>query len=175
MGRGQKKGFRHREETVARIAATMKGRTPLAIHIKRQCPSCDVWMGAGNMGRHAPACAAKKESGIFPEKSVFEMKQMRRKLRPYGLTPADYFKLWQQQGGVCSICGDDNETRELAVNHCHETNVVRGLLCDLCNQLLGMARDRQEILLRAAQYLAPFQFDRDGCDSAIRSEPPHDA
>lgn len=151
--RGQARGFKHTEATKSRISATMKGRTPLAIHVMRECPTCGVSMNAANMGRHAPACAQIAAKGLFPGKSVKELKTMRRKLRPYGLTPEDYAGIWGRQGGLCSICGGENKVRALAVDHCHRTENVRGLLCDSCNLLLGAARDNPAVLRRAAQYL----------------------
>lgn len=150
---GQVKGFRHTVETKSKISATMKGRAPLAIHIKRNCPTCGILMGAGNLGRHAPICAALVATGPFVGATVKEMKIARRRLKPYGITPEDYTKKWNAQGGVCNICGGDNEIRALAVDHCHTTGRIRGLLCDTCNVMLGCAKDKPALLLRAAQYL----------------------
>jgi hypothetical protein len=150
---GQRIGFRHSEASKAKISATLSGRAPLAIHIKRECPTCGVMMGAGNLGRHAPACAAKAASGMFPGKTVKDMKSLRRRLRVYGITPEDCAALWAKQGGVCNICGGDNARRALAVDHDHDTGAVRGLLCDDCNRLLGCAGDRIAILRRAIAYL----------------------
>lgn len=39
------------------------------------------------------------------------------------------------------------------VDHCHETGQVRGLLCNLCNQALGLFKDSPELLARATAYL----------------------
>ncbi|MFD4905010.1 endonuclease VII domain-containing protein [Kitasatospora purpeofusca] len=72
----------------------------------------------------------------------------------YGLTSEDYQALFEAQDGACAIC---RETRRghLAVDHCHKTEAIRGLLCQRCNgQLLARgARDRPEVLRRAADYL----------------------
>ncbi|MCY0941895.1 endonuclease VII domain-containing protein [Streptomyces antarcticus] len=72
----------------------------------------------------------------------------------YGLSAEDYDRIFEAQNGRCAIC---RETRKnnLAVDHCHKTEAIRGLLCARCNgQLLARgARDRPEVLRRAAEYL----------------------
>lgn len=80
-------------------------------------------------------------------------------LRRYGLTLARYKRMLAEQGGVCAACGQA-ETRiiqgtlaNLSVDHDHKTGVVRGLLCQACNLLLGLARDDSERLLTAVAYL----------------------
>ncbi|MGI5196950.1 endonuclease VII domain-containing protein [Streptomyces sp. CA-288835] len=75
----------------------------------------------------------------------------------YGLTAEDYQRLLEAQGGKCAICRETRKTN-LAVDHCHKTEAVRGLLCARCNsQLLARgARDRPEVLRRAADYLEDY-------------------
>lgn len=71
----------------------------------------------------------------------------------YGLGPGEYDDLFQAQGRVCAICRQPRSQR-LSVDHCHRTNLVRGLLCRRCNgRLLTAALDRPEILRSAADYL----------------------
>jgi hypothetical protein len=70
----------------------------------------------------------------------------------YGLTPETYDALLERQGGGCAICGSDEIRgygKRLAVDHCHDTNRVRGILCGKCNRGLG-AFDHDPALLRAA-------------------------
>lgn len=50
----------------------------------------------------------------------------------------------------CVICGS---TEELVVDHCHKTNVVRGMLCNHCNRGLGHFKDDPELLEFARIYL----------------------
>jgi hypothetical protein len=75
-----------------------------------------------------------------------------RKLR-YGITAAEYQKLFEQQDGLCAICSDPPSKYELCVDHDHETGKVRGLLCRPCNSALGLLEDRLDLVLRAAGYL----------------------
>jgi hypothetical protein len=92
--------------------------------------------------------------------------------KTYGLSAEDYQKLFEFQNGRCAICLETRKTN-LAVDHCHKTEAIRGLLCARCNgQLLARgARDRPEVLRRAATYLESypawnvlgprFTFDKD--------------
>ena len=74
----------------------------------------------------------------------------------YGLSIEDYDQLVEAQGGRCKICGTDTPNghhKRFVVDHNHDTNEVRGLLCSTCNTGLGNFSDNPETLLKAAQYL----------------------
>ena len=74
----------------------------------------------------------------------------------YGMTLADYEALFVAQGGRCAICRGlppENRKKKLAVDHCHETNTIRGLLCDACNRGIGYFKDDQALLMRAVEYI----------------------
>jgi len=77
----------------------------------------------------------------------------------YGLTRAQYDELAFSQGHLCAICRKPETSlyrgkpRKLAVDHDHDTKVVRGLLCTTCNQGLGLFHDDVEKLRGAIAYL----------------------
>jgi hypothetical protein len=72
----------------------------------------------------------------------------------YGLTFDQYQFLLARQGGRCAICGAvDNGGVALGVDHDHRTGVVRGLLCDKCNQALGALREDRKLFVAAIAYL----------------------
>ncbi|GGW89334.1 endonuclease VII domain-containing protein [Streptomyces noursei] len=77
-----------------------------------------------------------------------------RLIATYSLTSEEYQQLFEHQGGRCAIC-QETRTKHLAVDHCHKTEAIRGLLCQRCNgHLLARgARDRPDVLRRAADYL----------------------
>lgn len=71
---------------------------------------------------------------------------------------ADHYKvLFDLQSGRCAICGTDSGSNgrgdKLAVDHCHDSGNIRGLLCHRCNTALGLFRDKIEILEAASAYL----------------------
>lgn len=75
-------------------------------------------------------------------------------VKRYGLTPDQYRAL----GNNCSICGVEQgeSDRRLSVDHCHETGVVRGLLCRMCNLGIGNLRTSTNLRL-AADYLDKYK------------------
>lgn len=75
-------------------------------------------------------------------------------LKKLGLTPDDYDELFEKQGGVCAICNrEDANGRRLAVDHCHETGKIRGLLCRKCNMGIGLLGDNADLVEKALCYL----------------------
>lgn len=73
--------------------------------------------------------------------------------RMFGISLAEYEKMLAEQDGKCAICGQEDQWFSLAVDHCHGTNRIRGLLCSQCNRGLGLFRDNPDYLDRAADYL----------------------
>lgn len=72
----------------------------------------------------------------------------------FGLSDAEYAAMLAEQGGVCAICGGECATGwRLAVDHCHQTGQIRGLLCGRCNRAIGQMEDDPELLGAAANYL----------------------
>jgi hypothetical protein len=74
---------------------------------------------------------------------------MRRK---YKITGDTYASMLAAQKGVCAICGN-RQAKRLAIDHCHETGKVRGLLCTSCNRGIGYLGDSPERLRKALEYL----------------------
>jgi len=68
------------------------------------------------------------------------------------VSPTEYRELVAKFGDVCMICAEKPKYK-LAVDHCHETGRIRGLLCHRCNTSLGLMRDNPALLERASVYL----------------------
>lgn len=70
--------------------------------------------------------------------------------RKYGLTPEEYDDMLVKQNGLCAIC---QKREPKYVDHCHDTGVVRGILCPGCNTAIGQFEDDIDIINRAIDYL----------------------
>ena len=75
--------------------------------------------------------------------------------KKFGISEEIYEQLFKIQKGCCAICGKDQIllSRKMAVDHCHITNKVRGLLCSNCNTGIGNLRDDISLLQKAIKYL----------------------
>lgn len=78
-----------------------------------------------------------------------------------GLSLDDYNALFAAQNGVCAICGEPPKRYRFSIDHDHDTNIVRGLLCQRCNRYMA-ALDDIEWLAKATTYRAtartPYTF-----------------
>ena len=75
-------------------------------------------------------------------------------IKKYNLTIEDFKNLLEKQQGKCYICkGSSMPNKNLAIDHCHETGKVRGLLCHMCNRGLGYFKDNVNLLHDAINYL----------------------
>jgi len=79
--------------------------------------------------------------------------------RGFDITVPEYDEMLEGQDGVCAICGKTPEEngRRLAVDHDHETDRVRGLLCTSCNFAIGYLNDNPAMAFSAGEYLLMWQ------------------
>lgn len=113
-----------------------------------------------HQNKEAYKIRASKWKKANPSKVYSWESSRRQKLRKaYGISLEEYEQMFLTQGGKCKICGDskelrpENKTEGLYVDHCHSTNIVRGLLCSRCNAGLGQFRDNPVFLKSAMEYL----------------------
>lgn len=80
-------------------------------------------------------------------------------LSRYGISLIEYEEMLRVQNNRCATCGK-HETevhrKILHVDHCHETEKVRGLLCRNCNVALGFVQDSEDTLTEMILYLRKF-------------------
>ena len=135
-------------------------------HHKRQttikCSLCEMQSPVGVTGKIPELC--NKCSG--------RMDHIRR---TYGLDVDSYKHLFRYQDHRCAICNRFIELYGTAqnravVDHCHETQRVRGLLCGACNTGLGQFRDNPRYLDRALGYLILSKYETPLDPARLRME-----
>lgn len=84
--------------------------------------------------------------------------------KKFGISLNEYNQMYLDQNSVCALCGRasyskhrSGKIKSLAVDHCHKTKKVRGLLCDQCNRGLGLFKDDATVLTKAIEYLRKFK------------------
>lgn len=86
--------------------------------------------------------------------------------RYYGIDLPEFNALREAQAFRCAICGRHEDeipkarpidNSSLVVDHCHQTNKVRGLVCNPCNLVIGHAREDEAVLVAAIAYLRAFR------------------
>jgi hypothetical protein len=76
--------------------------------------------------------------------------------KSFGITHEQYQEILVKQGGVCAICKKYRLAPNrlfMPIDHCHTTGKIRGILCNGCNQALGIFEDSRDLLENAIQYL----------------------
>ena len=93
---------------------------------------------------------AKKNS---PELLKIKKREEKLKYR-YGISSAEFRVLFEAQGGKCAICEKtETEGGRFVVDHCHHTDLVRGILCSNCNSGIGFLKEDLNVFLGAIDYL----------------------
>lgn len=120
--------------------------------------------------KQCASCGAEKplsEFYVAPERKpatecndCASIRNRKKKLKQrYNISLEDYNELYDKQAGCCALCGTHQSelSKSLAVDHCHSTGKVRGLLCFDCNTGIGKLKDDYNLVYRAAEYLRSFK------------------
>lgn len=115
-------------------------------------PSCkDCGSTTRKLSRPGPRCATCKRERRTAAREAAWARGIKER---YGLTPEQYWTLYEAQEGCCYICQRaTGKVKRLAVDHDHKTGYVRGLLCGPCNKILGHLRDDLLAAYRVVEYL----------------------
>ncbi len=91
----------------------------------------------------------KKSAKRTPEQKA--RKRVTDAMKNYGISEEEAADLTTRT--ACDVCGSSYEGIKLCIDHCHESGLVRGVLCNQCNVALGMTRDDPALLRALASYL----------------------
>lgn len=107
--------------------------------------------------RHKAYYQTNKVELLRKEKESRDPKQKWAYMLQYkfGITVEQYEAMLVQQNGICAICKKPPSGRfkRLAVDHCHKTGIIRGLLHRSCNRAIGLLLDSSELMDSASAYL----------------------
>ena len=122
----------------------------------------------GKIRAYQKAWEEKNKENIRARKKIYREnnkdKMRNRDLkRNFGISLHEYDLMLTEQKGKCACCGThQNElTRNLAVDHDHDTGLIRGLLCGKCNTAIGKLGDNIEGLMRALNYLEKHELTKE--------------
>ena len=94
-----------------------------------------------NWRRNNPEASSRYQKEYRKKNSeIIKIKKRDYVLRKtYGLSTEKYNEIFERQNGKCAICSKHQKelSRPLNVDHCHNTNKIRDLLCDRCNLTVG--------------------------------------
>lgn len=102
-----------------------------------------------------PTEAYRKKQRENYRKLTPEQKLNRSYRAKYKKTYEEISKILEDQEGVCRSCSKPVELGRYngVVDHCHDTDRIRGILCHECNVLLGLAKDSIQTLRNLVKYL----------------------
>lgn len=127
-----------------------------------ECIKCNLEAHARYTKTEKGISKAKEIIGRHKKSGAWKLMTKERQIKhQYGMSLQEYENLHLKQNGVCAICNkpesilspDGSTPRNLAVDHCHTTGKVRGLLCQSCNTALGKFNDSISLLNKAALYI----------------------
>lgn len=123
---------------------------------KRKCKGCNIFYAKDKF-----AATNENKIGLKPRCIPCEKKYQAdaRRRRYFNLTPEKHADMLKKQNNGCAICGSSKGKKNFAVDHCHKTGMVRGLLCSSCNTGLGFFKDNPQNLENAIKYLSFVQTD----------------
>ncbi len=124
----------------------------------KRCTRCKQEKSTEEFTKWTPSWCrpCKNEYSRHYMKTTHRFNARRAHLRStFGLTIEQWNNLLLKQEGKCLLCLQHiSELKHpLCVDHDHETNVVRGLLCRPCNSALGLFKDNPYVLHRAFRHL----------------------
>lgn len=119
--------------------------------------------------RHSPGVTPRKRAR-YEDRHPGSTKALKRRIgyearlkSKYGMSYADYQRMYAIQSGRCAICRTPQA--RLCVDHCHMTERVRGLLCNRCNSALGFIGENELVAREMVRYI------ENRCEPAKRKGP----
>ena len=161
---------RYQIEKDKKDVAVFMEQNRIAMH-EKQCSRCNQTLpvfafgvdraSKDDLSRVCKVCLKEITAEYWKRKPELMAEYSRKYLmkRLYNITLADYDAMFEDQGGVCAICGLPEIRRRLCVDHNHATGEVRGLLCTICNLAVGTAETND--MTRVLAYIESYNKNKE--------------
>jgi hypothetical protein len=138
---------------------SQKGKTKnFIIDGKKVCPKCgqnkaieEYHFSPKKMSSYCKECHREVTKDNYQKTKLTQKSQ--ELMRLCGITLEQRDAAFVAQGEKCDICGVFGAEVVWHTDHDHKTKKFRGVLCNFCNNMLGMAKDNPETLRRGIEYL----------------------
>lgn len=102
------------------------------------------------------------------KKCTYKMEKIVKFIKYYNISRDLANEILNKEVHNCSICytelnpfsNVENKNSSVHIDHCHNSNLFRGILCSNCNRALGLFGDNPHIIKNAYNYLAQFKSDK---------------
>lgn len=125
----------------------------------KQCTKCHQEKTLDNFkkhnGRWCTPCKNQWSRTNYKKKKPLTRRFINAK-NHYGISEEDFKVMMKRK--ACEICKEPfQSSKDKNIDHCHNTDDIRGLLCGSCNKMLGYSKDDRKILMGAIKYLMKYQ------------------
>jgi len=144
---------------------TLSGKQSL--RVSTHCRECNRINKRGYHWKNRAKFVAKAKAWAAANPEIWNARnrriQLKKRLKKFGLTLQDYDRLVTEQDGKCAVCKQPPPRHQcrkydylpdlLSIDHDHQTNRVRGLLCRRCNLALGNISESPETAAGLLEYI----------------------
>jgi len=134
---------------------------------KKRCPKCGKKKTVSNFYNNKKTkdglaiwcklCKKKSNKNWYLNNGGADRQWKHTIKKKYGISEQQYKEILKSQNYNCALCNKSQKSKKkrFAVDHNHETNFIRGLLCDWCNwYLLRYLRDNKKFAVGIVNYLS---------------------
>ena len=122
--------------------------------MKKKCTKCNLIKDISEFG-------LKKSTKSGLESRCKPCRAKVERTNKYNISENEIELLAEKQQHCCAICNKPETSlnskrttvQNLAIDHCHKTGKIRGLLCSNCNIAIGKFKENIDLLNNAIKYL----------------------
>lgn len=120
------------------------------------CPDCGAERDGPTL--RCEKCRKEKNESTRRHRHLHDRdNEDRRMRRRFGMSLEEYEEMSSHQDGKCLVCGGVNsDGAKLAIDHCHVSGRIRGLLCRKCNVALGLLGENPDTIQKLKEYLETY-------------------